>query len=176
MASLKLEEKQQIVADLKERMARAAIAILTDYKGLDVAAVNDLRRKLRAEGVEFQVVKNTLLRCAAEGTEVAALSEFFKGPSAIALSYEDPVAPAKTLTAFAKENKKLELKAGVMGGKLLSVEDLKALSQLPSREVLLGQLLGLLNQVPTSFVRLLAEIPRGLLNVLNALKEQREAA
>ena len=173
---MKLEEKKAIVDELKERLERTQVAILTDYKGLDVAAINDLRRKLREENIEFQVVKNTLLLRAAEGTNTALLKDHFKGPSAVALSYEDPVAPAKVLTQFAKENAALEIKAGVMDGKVLGLTDLKALADLPSREVLLGQLVGVLNNVPTSFVRVVAEVPRQMLNVLNAIKDQKEAA
>ena len=173
---MKLEEKKAIVDELKERLERTQVAILTDYKGLDVAAINDLRRKLREENIEYQVVKNTLLLRAAEGTDAELMKDHFKGPSAVALSYEDPVAPAKVLTQFAKDNAALEIKAGVMDGKLLELTDLKALADLPSREVLLGQLVGVMNNVPTSFVRVVAEVPRQMLNVLNAIKDQKEAA
>lgn len=173
---MKLEEKKAIVDKLKERLERTQVAILTDYKGLDVAAINDLRRKLREERIEFQVVKNTLLLRAAEGTDTALLKDHFRGPSAVALSYEDPVAPAKVLTQFAKEHQALEIKAGVMDGKVLDLNDLKALADLPSREVLLGQLVGVMHNVPASFVRVLAEVPRQMLNVLNAIKDQKEAA
>ena len=171
-----LDEKKKITDDLKDRFSRSAIVVLTDYKGLDVTSINDLRRRLREEDIEYQVVKNTLLVRASEDTEVALIRDFFKGPSAIALSYEDPVAPAKILTKFAKENQRLEIKVGVMNGKLLDVDAIKVLSKLPSREVLLGQLLSTLNMVPTSFVRTLAEIPRGLVNVLAAIRDQKEAA
>jgi large subunit ribosomal protein L10 len=173
---LKLEDKKSIVKELNERLGRVQVAILTDYKGLDVTAINDLRRKLREENVEYQVVKNTLLLRAAEGTDVALLKDHFVGPSAVALSYEDPVAPAKVLTQFAKDHQALEIKAGVMEGKVLDLTTLRALADLPSREVLLGQLVGMLNSLPTSFVRLVAEIPRQMLNVLTAIKDQKEAA
>lgn len=171
-----LDEKKKITDDLKDRFSRSAIVVLTDYKGLDVTSINDLRRRLREEDIEYQVVKNTLLVRASEDTEVALIRDFFKGPSAIALSYEDPVAPAKILTKFAKENQRLEIKVGVMNGKLLDVDAIKVLSKLPSREVLLGQLLSTLNMVPTSFVRTLAEIPRGLVSVLAAIRDQKEPA
>ena len=173
---MKLEDKKSIVKALNERLGRIQVAILTDYKGLDVTAINDLRRKLREENVEYQVVKNTLLLRASEGTDVALLKDYFVGPSAVALSYEDPVAPAKVLTQFAKDHEALEIKAGVMEGKVLDLATLRALADLPSREVLLGQLVGVLNNVPTSFVRLVAEIPRQMLNVLTAIKDQKEAA
>jgi large subunit ribosomal protein L10 len=173
---LKLEAKQQIAEDLHDKFAKSAITVLTDYKGLDVAAINDLRRKLRESNIEYQVVKNTLLVRAAEETEVALIKDHFKGPSAVAISYDDPVAPAKVLTQFAKDNGKLEIKVGVLNGKVLDAQAIMALALLPSREVMLAKFLGTLNAVPTSFVRVLAEIPRSLLNVLTAIKDQKEAA
>jgi large subunit ribosomal protein L10 len=173
---LRIEEKQQIAEDLRERLSKSAIIVLTDYKGLDVAAMNDLRRKLRAEDIEYQVVKNTLLIRASEDNDIALIKDYFKGPSAIALSYDDPIAPAKVLSQFAKENNKLEIKAGVMNGQVLDANAIKALAKLPSREVLLGQLLSALNAVPTSFVRTIAEIPRGFVSVLAAIRDQKEAA
>jgi len=133
-----------------------------------------LRKKLREVEVEYRVVKNSLLTRASEGNDVALIRESFVGPSAIALSYADPVAPAKVLTEFAKENNKLEIKAGVMGGKLLDPDAIKALSALPSREALLGQLLSVMNGVPTNFVRVLNAIPQQMLNVLVAVKDQKE--
>jgi large subunit ribosomal protein L10 len=173
---LKLEAKQQITEDLHDRFARSAIIVLTDYKGLDVTTINDLRRKLRESNIEYQVVKNTLLVRAAENTDIALIKDHFKGPSAVAISYDDPVAPAKVLTQFAKDNKKLEIKVGVLNGKVLDVQAIKALATLPSREVMLAHVLSTLNAVPTSFVRVMAEIPRSLLNVLTAIKDQKEAA
>jgi large subunit ribosomal protein L10 len=173
---VKLEEKKQIVENLHERFSRSKVVIATDYKGLDVMMINDLRSKLREADIEFQVVKNTMLVRASEDTDVALIKDTFKGPSAVALSYEDPVAPAKILTEFAKENDKLEIKAGVMDGKVLDIDAIKSLSKLPSREVLLGQFLSQLNGVPTRFVRVLNAIPQQLLNVLQAIKDQKEAA
>ncbi|MBT8370237.1 MAG: 50S ribosomal protein L10 [Deltaproteobacteria bacterium] len=173
---MRLEEKQRIAEDLHARLSKSVIIVVADYKGLDVTTINDLRRKLRAEQVEFQVVKNTLLIRAAEDTDGALIQDFFKGPSAVALSYDNPVAPVKVLTQFAKDNAKLEIKVGVMNGKVLDPAAIRSLASLPSREVLLGQLLSVMNEVPTSFVRTIAEIPRSLLNVLTALKDQKEAA
>ncbi len=173
---MKLEEKQKIAEDLHERFSKSAIVVVTDYKGLDVSAMNDLRRKLREEDIEFQVAKNTLLIRAAKDTEVALIQDYFKGPSAVAFSYKDPVAPAKILAQFAKDNKKLEIKGGVLKDKVLDVDAIKALAKLPSREVLLGQLLSVINEVPSSFVRTIAEIPRSLLNVLTAIRDQKETA
>jgi large subunit ribosomal protein L10 len=173
---LNLTEKKRIADDLHQRFSKSSVVIVTDFKGLDVASINELRNKLREESVEYQVVKNSLLVRASEKTDVAMIKDRFKGPSAVALSYDDPVAPAKVLTQFAAEHQQLEIKVGVMGGKILEPDEIKALSKLPSREILLGQLLSTMNAVPTSFVRVLAEIPRSFLNVLNAVKEQKEAA
>ena len=173
---MNLEEKKEIVKELNERFSKAAVVIVTDYKGLDVAAINDLRRRLRKEEVEYQVVKNSLMVRASQETDVALIKETFKGPSAVALSYSDPVAPAKVLTEFAKDHDVFEIKVGVMDGKILELNEIKALSALPSREVLLGTFVSVLNNVPTDFVRTIAEIPRQLLNVLQAIKDQKEAA
>jgi large subunit ribosomal protein L10 len=176
VGSLKLQEKQAIVEELQEKFRRSRVIIVTDYKGLNVEKMNALRRKLRDEDIEYRVVKNTLLVRAAQDTDVAALESHFTGPSAIAMSFEDPVAPAKVLTDFAKENDKLEIKVGLLRGKVLEMADIKALSSLPSREALLGQLLSVMNGVPGGFVRTLAAVPQGLVNVLTAIKDQKEAA
>lgn len=173
---MRLEAKKQITDDLHDRFARSAVIIVTDYKGLDVASMNDLRRKLGEAEIEYQVVKNTLLVRAAEDTEVALIKDYFKGPSAVAISYDDPVAPAKVLAQFAKENDKLEIKVGLLNGKVLDVQAIQALATLPARDVLLALFLSALNAVPTSFVRAIAEIPRSLVNVLTAIKDQKEAA
>jgi large subunit ribosomal protein L10 len=171
---LKLDEKKRIVEELSDKFAKSRVAIVTDYKGLNVAAMNSLRKKLREVDVEYRVVKNSLLTRASEGNDVSLIKENFVGPSAVALSYEDAVAPAKVLVQFAKENGKLEIKAGVMGGKLLDAAAIKALSALPSREALLGQLLSVMNGVPTNFVRVLNAIPQQMVNVLVAVKDQKE--
>ena len=173
---MNLEDKKKIVQDLSERFSKAAVVIVTDYKGLDVAAINDLRRRLRKEEIEYQVVKNSLMIRASQETDVALIKETFKGPSAVAMSYSDPVAPAKVLTEFAKDHDVFAIKVGVMDGKILELNEIKALAALPSREILLGTLVSAWNNVPAGFVRTIAEIPRSLLNVLQAIKDQKEAA
>ena len=170
-----INQKKQIADDLKERFEKSTIVLLTDYKGLDVASMNDLRRKLRAANAEYQVVKNSLLVRASEGNDVAVIKDEFKGPSAVAISYDDPVAPAKVLVDFIKENDKLEYKIGVLGGKVLDLEGIKALSTLPSKEVMLAKVLSVMNAVPTSLVTALSDVPRRMVNVLQAIKDQKEA-
>jgi large subunit ribosomal protein L10 len=173
---VKLENKKQIVTKLQGKFSEAKLVILTDYKGLDVAAMNDLRAKLREAGVDYQVVKNTLLRRAAEGTPVSTIGDSFIGPSAVAMSLEDPIALAKVLIDFAKANDKLEVKIGVMEGKVIDAAEIKALSALPSREVLLAKLLSVMVAVPTGVVTVLNEIPAKFVRVLAAVRDQKEAA
>jgi large subunit ribosomal protein L10 len=172
---MKLDEKKRLVEELKDKFSRSKVLIVVDYKGLNVDAMNTMRKKLREADVECRVIKNTMLVRASDETDIALIKESFKGPSAITLSYDDPVAPAKILVEFAKDNKKLEIKKGFMGGKVLEPEDIKALADLPSREVLLSQTLSALIGVPTSFVRVLNAVPQSLVNVLMAIKDQKEA-
>ena len=172
---MNIESKQQFVEALRERLKKSRVVILTDYKGLDVAAMTELRSKLREADVEYQVIKNTMLRRAVEGTDVEVIQGDFKGPSAIALSVEDPVAPAKILTDFAKTNPKLEIRVGVLEGKVLDLASIKALSDLPSREELLAQVLAAMIAVPTALVTALSDVPRRMVNVLQAIKDQKEA-
>jgi len=173
---LDIQKKKEIVADLHEDFKKSAIVIATDYKGLDVAAVTKLRSELTQSNIDYRVVKNTLLRRASENTDVAAITDMFKGPTAIAMSYEDPVAPAKIISEFAKDNEKIQIKGAVMDGKVIDLAGIEALSSLPSREVLLSQVLSAMNGVPTGLVRVLSGVPSGLVNVLQAIKDQKEAA
>ena len=173
---MRLDQKKKITEDLKEKFSRSKVVIVTDYQGMNVTTINALRRQLRDADIDYRVVKNSLLVRASQDTDVATISEFFKGPSAVAISYDDPVTPAKVLTEFAKENKNLKIKVGVMDAKLLDIEDIKSLSSLPSREVLLSQVLSAMNGVPTAFVRVLSGTIGQFLNVLTAIKDQKEAA
>lgn len=171
---MKIEKKKQFVTELKERFLKSKVVILTDYKGLNVQAMTELRARLREAEIEYEVIKNTMLRLASEGTDVEVIKDNFKGPSAVALSFEDPVAPAKILTDFAKDHDKLEIKIGVMGGKVLEADGIKALSSLPSREELLATVLSAMNAVPTSLVTALSDVPRRMVNVLQAIKDQKQ--
>jgi len=173
---LTLSQKQELVSALHEKFEQKKILVLVDYKGLNVTKINDLRSKLRQAGIEFKVVKNTLLIRAAEQTNVDLLRQQFEGPSAVAMSYDDPVAPAKVLCEFAKDNDKLQIKAGVMDGSILDADGIKRLSELPSREVLLATVLGTMNAVPTGLVRALNNVPERLVYALKAINDQKEAA
>jgi len=171
---LNREDKQRIVDNIHKKFLDAEIVIATDPKGLNVEEMTNLRRQLRELSVEYQVVKNTLLTRASENTGVANIAQYFRGPSAVAISYDDPVAPAKILSKFADDNPKLEVKVGIMGTSVLTVDDLKALSKLPSREELLSKLLSCMNAVPGNFVRTMAAIPAGFVNVLQGIKDKKE--
>lgn len=173
---LNISQKKVVVERLSKQLAEAEISILIDYKGLDVLKMTELRTKLRAAGVQIEVVKNTLLIRASEGCDSALMNGLYKGPNAIVTCANDPVAPAKILVEFAKANEKLEIKAGTLGGKLLSVEEITQLAKMPSKEELLAKLVRTLNAVPTSFVSVLAGVPRAFVNVLSAIKDQKEAA
>lgn len=173
---MRFEKKKELVEELAEKFSRSEIVIATDFKGLNVVKLNELRRKLSEADVEYQVVKNRLLIRACDDTDVALMKDQFQGPTAIALGYDDPVKPAKALVNFAKDNEKLEIKGGVMGGKVLDFNAIKSLSDLPSREALLGQLLSVMNNVPTGCVRALNNLPERLVYVLQAIKDQKEAA
>lgn len=168
--------KEQMVKELSEKMGAAKAAFLTDYRGIDVEAANALRGELHKANVEYRVVKNTFLKLAIKGTDNECLIEFLTGPTSVTIAKEDPVAPAKALSEFAKANKNFEIKCGVLDGKLLSVADIQALAELPSREVLLANVLRTISAPATNFVGVLAAMPRSLVQVLGAIKEQKEAA
>jgi len=139
-----VEQKKQLVEEIAEKLKNSVSTIVVDYRGLNVAEVTELRKQLREAGIEFKVYKNSLTRRAAEAVDLNGLTEVLTGPNAIAFSNEDVVAPAKILNNFAKEHEALEMKAGVIEGKVSSVEEIKALAELPSREGLLSMLLSVL--------------------------------
>jgi large subunit ribosomal protein L10 len=168
------QEKAEIVQQIQEKAAKSQIGILADFKGLKVEDMTRLRRQLQEAGGELKVVKNTLLTRAAAGeSPMAPLISQFTGPNALTLGYGDPVALTKVLIKFAQERPLLQIKAGVLGGQMLSAKDLEALSKLPAKEVLLAQLLGVLQGVPTALVMVLSGVIRNLLNVLVALRDKK---
>jgi large subunit ribosomal protein L10 len=173
---LNISQKKEVVERLAREFKESEISILVNYKGINVLKMTELRALLRKEGIQIEVVKNSLMERASEGTDAALMKDFFKGPNALVLSKKDPVAPAKILINFAKDNEKLEIKAGALAGKLLNPEEIKQLAKLPSKQELLGKLVYTLNAVPTSFVNVLSGVPRAFVNVLNAIKDQKEAA
>ncbi|MDM5186570.1 50S ribosomal protein L10 [Bacillus sp. DX4.1] len=158
-----IESKQQVVTEIAEKLRDSKSTIVVDYRGLTVSEATELRKNLREAGVEFKVYKNSLTRRAAESVEMAELNEFLTGPNAIAFSNEDVIAPAKVLNDFAKNHEALEIKAGVIEGRLVSLDEVKAIATLPSREGLLSMLLSVL-QAPM----------RGLAIATKAVADQKE--
>jgi len=171
-------EKQAAVASIKEKLTGAKGAVLTTYKGLTVAQDTKLRKALREAGVEYRVVKNTLARIAAKEAGLEDLEEYLKGTTALAVSMEDAVAPAKVISDFIKENKleSLEIKAGLLDGKLISMDEVKALANLPSRDVLIARVLAGMQSPIVGFVNVLQGNIRNMVYVLEAIRQQKESA
>ncbi|QAY67847.1 50S ribosomal protein L10 [Paenibacillus protaetiae] len=152
MANAKIiQGKQQAVEEITSKLRESSSTVVADYRGLNVAQVTELRKQLREAGVEFQVLKNSLVRRASEAAELSGLNEILTGPTAIAFSKEDAVAPAKILNDFAKKNEALKLKGGVVEGQVVDLAQIKALAELPSREGLLSMLLSVLQAPMRNF-------------------------
>ncbi len=154
----KVELKQPIVAEISELLNGAASAVVADYRGLTVEQDTELRKKLREAGVTYKVYKNTMIRFAAKGTEFEALEPHLEGPTALAVSKTDATAPARILAEFAKTADALELKAGVVEGTYYDQQGIQVIATIPSREVLLGKLLGSIQSPITNFARVLNQI------------------
>jgi large subunit ribosomal protein L10 len=165
-------EKEVIIEELKEKFETANVAILADYRGLTVAEATRLRRRLRENGSEFKVAKNTLVGLAAKSKGLDALEPFLEGPVGIAFS-SDPVAPAKVLAEFIRETKKMEIKAGVLDGKVIDAKAVKDLADLPSREVLLAKVLGGMQAPLYGFAGVLQGTLRSFVYALEAVRKQR---
>lgn len=170
--------KQAIVAELKEKLVAAKGVVLTSYSGLTVAQDTKLRSKLREAGVEYRVVKNTMTRIAAREAEIEGLDQYLEGTTAIAMSTEDAVAPAKVIAEFIKENKleALSVKAGMVEGKVIDADSVKALASLPSREVLIAKALGSMQAPISGFVNVLQGTIRNVVYALEAVRKQKESA
>ncbi|NLN07721.1 MAG: 50S ribosomal protein L10 [Firmicutes bacterium] len=169
------EKKEKIVSEIKTDLSRAKAAIVTDYRGLNVEQITSLRRALRAEKVKYMVVKNTLAKRAAQELGITGLDAYLEGPTAIAYGFEDPVAPAKILTKFAKEFEFLKLKGGLLEGALMDTAMIKTLADLPSREVLLAKLAGAFAAPMTGFAGAAQALLRKFVATLDAVREKKAA-
>ena len=154
----KVELKQPVVAEISAGIANAQSVVLVDYRGLTVEQDTELRKKLREAGVSYKVYKNTMMNFAFKGTEFEGLAPYLNGPSAMAYSTEDATAPARVLAEFAKKASKLEIKAGVVEGTVYDAKGMEAIANIPSREVLIGRLLGSMQSPITNFARVLKQI------------------
>lgn len=171
-----LEAKKAIVEQLTEKIANSKTVILVDYRGLTVEQDTELRVALRKAGVKYEVVKNTLTRFAMNNNGYSEIDTFLNGPTAMAYSYEDVVAPAKVIAEFAKKFEHLEIKVGIVEGKVFNEKEIKVLAELPSREELIAKALAGFNAPITGFVNVLNGNLRGLVVALNAIAEKKANA
>ncbi len=154
----KVEEKQPIVKAISEAVEGAASVVVVDYRGLTVTQDTELRRNLREAGVHYKVYKNTMVKRAIEGTEFQPLDAVLEGPNAFAISKDDATAPARVISEFAKKAPNLEIMAGIVEGKFYDADAMKAIAEIPSRDVLLSRLLGSLQSPVTNLARVLNQI------------------
>lgn len=166
--------KNNKVEEIKESISKAKVAIVSDYRGLSVADITDLRRRLQKEDGDYTVVKNTLAKIAIKDTQFEGLEEFLNGPSAIAFGFGDEVAPAKVILKYLKEAKKTnEVRGGVLDGKVVSANDVKEISNLPSKQELLAKIMGSLNSPAQGIANTLNGVTRALVIAMEEVRKQK---
>ena len=170
------EEKATSIAELREKLGDARGAVLTDFRGLSVAELTELRTLLRKSAVEYKVVKNTLAKLAVKDTALADLAPYLEGPTGIAISAADPVAASKAVSAWAKGREKFSVKGGVVEGRVVGPREIAELADLPPREVLLGRMAGVLQAPLAGLVQVLSASLRGLANALDKVRQKKEGA
>jgi len=171
---LNKQEKSRIVSELQDKFGKAKGIVFTDYRGLNVEELTNLRIALRASAVEFKVVKNTLAKIAAEGTPVNVAKDIFSGPIGIAIGYDDPVLVVKKVLEYSKTNEKLEIKGGVVEGAVYAPAQIKAISELPPREVLLSMLVGAMQSPLSKLAGLLNSTLTQFMYAMEGLKQKKE--
>ena len=168
-------QKAAMLEEIKGKMSSSQVTVLADFTGISVAKVTDLRTRLRNAGSEMKVAKNTIAGIAAKEIGIEGLDQYLEGPTVFAFGIDDPVAPAKILSEFAKEVKQgVDIKAGVLEGKVIDAAGVKALADLPSREVLLAKVLGGMQAPMYGFASVLAANLRNLVYVLDQVRQQKE--
>ena len=170
-----LQAKTENIDEIKEKIQRAQSVVLVDYRGLNVEQLTELRSKYREAGVDYKVYKNTMMRFAFKDSGLEEFNQYLKGPSAVAFGYDDPVNAAKITSEFVKANEKLEIKAGIVDGKVIDAVGVNNLAKLPSREVLIAQVLGGFNSPIQGFTNVLQGTIRSLATVLSAIAEEKTA-
>lgn len=172
---MQMAQKQEVVADLSTKLSKAKCLYLTDFTGLDVASITELRRRLTSAGVEYVVVKNTLARRALSGGPYEGLTEHLAGPNAFALSDEDVVTAAKILTEFARERERPQIRAGAVEGRVVSIEEIRRIADLPPREQLLAQVVGTMAAPIAGLVYTLSGLLSKFVRTVDAVREQKQA-
>lgn len=176
MANTKIvDQKKEVVKQIEEKLNAAKLVVFTDYRGLTVDEMSDLRNRLRVPGVEYKVLKNTMTEFALKNTGHEDIIADITGPNAVLFSNEDPVGPVKSVFEFIKQYKKLEVKIGILEGQKLEADRIKALADLPSREVLIAQVLGTMQAPITSFVYVLNANLTGLARAIDQIREKKAA-
>ena len=173
--ALRLEQKQAIVAEVNEAAKSALSAVLSDYRGLTVAEMTEMRAKARANGVYLRVIRNTLAKRAIEGTEYECLNDAFVGPTMVAFSQEDPGSAARLIKDYAKELDALEVKALAIGGELLEASQLDRVATLPTRDEAIAQLMSVMQAPVIKLARTLNEVPGKLVRTVAAVRDQKQA-
>ncbi|GAO03906.1 50S ribosomal protein L10 [Anaeromyxobacter sp. PSR-1] len=167
-------EKEQVIGELHEKMAKAKAAIVAEPKGLNVAVVTDLRKKLRDAKIDYRIVKNTLAARAAKGTPVEPVADRFVGPTALVMSYDDVVTPAKLLADFMKDRENFVIRTAIVDGKIIDAKGVQALAKLPGLKELRGQIAAMIAQPATKLARLVGTPGQQLARVVGARREQLE--
>ena len=167
--SANLEAKKLVVEEIKEKFSKAKTIAFVDYRGITVGEDTELRRKFRENGCDYKVYKNRLMLKALSDLGIECPANYFEGTTAVAIGYEDEVAPAKIVCNFVKENKKMAIKFGILNGTSVDAKNIEALATLPSKEELIAKLLGTLNNTASSLCRVLTAPSRGLVVALNAV-------
>jgi len=175
MASIKvIEVKKQQVKDLSKKLKSAQAIVLTDYRGLTVEEDTSLRTDLRQAGIEYRVIKNNITRHAMQANGIEGIDDFLKGPTAIAISNDDPIAPAKILSKYAKIIDSYEIKVGILDGQVVGLDEISSLANLPSREELIAKMLGGFNAPIAGLVYVLNANIKGLAVAINAIAEKKQ--
>lgn len=171
-----LANKQERVTDLKDQFARSKLAVVSDYRGLTVKEMTELRRRIQAAGGDYTVAKNTLIRRAlADKDGGAQIEQFLKGPTALLVGYEDPVGPVKALMEYLKETKKeMDIRGGILEGRAVTNKDLQQIATLPSREEMVAKLMGSMQSPAQGVVITLSGVARNLAYALEAIRKQKE--
>lgn len=167
-------EKREIVEELNEKFSEAKSMVITDYIGLNVAEMTELRKQLREAGVDYKVVKNTLAIIAAKKANFDKITEYFSGPTAIAFGLEDVVSPARVLVDFSKKHQVLEIKAGYLNGEIINIDKVKSLAEIPGREELLAKAFAGMQAPLVGLVNVLQGNIRGLVQTLSQIKDQKQ--
>ncbi len=171
---MKRDEKERIVAEIKQDLEMSDSVIVTDYKGLDVETITNLRSNIKKVGGRYRVIKNALLRRAIQDTDAASIDPLLVGPTAIATMKGDVVSLAKALVEFSKDNENLKLKGGILAGRPISPDDIKNIASLPGREVLIGRMMGTLNAPMAGLVGVLIALIQRFVFVLRAIEQKKQ--